>query len=210
MLAAVDVPLWFSGGEMAEEQGRPPVQGPQHVVVTDVRMPFWSMVVFMVKWAIASIPAFVILVALSAALWLGVAGLLMSVAAGRQAAPPVAPTGATDARPAARQQADYIEKVTVSRVTVRKTPIGPLVSGEIKNTGERSLTKVELTAYLLDEAGKAIFETSSDAVLVNQFLPDNAPLKAGYSKHFDIIVKDPPSDWAGKVDVKVTGVEAEP
>ena len=33
----------------------------QEVVVTDVKMPFWSMVVFMVKWAIASIPAFVIL-----------------------------------------------------------------------------------------------------------------------------------------------------
>lgn len=32
-----------------------------HVVVVDVKMPFLSMVVFMVKWAIASIPAFIIL-----------------------------------------------------------------------------------------------------------------------------------------------------
>jgi hypothetical protein len=31
------------------------------VVVTDIRMPFWSMVVFMVKWAIAAIPALIIL-----------------------------------------------------------------------------------------------------------------------------------------------------
>lgn len=31
------------------------------VVVTDVQMPFWSMVRFMVKWAIAAIPAMVIL-----------------------------------------------------------------------------------------------------------------------------------------------------
>lgn len=31
------------------------------VVVTDIRMPFLSMVVFMVKWVIASIPAFFIL-----------------------------------------------------------------------------------------------------------------------------------------------------
>jgi hypothetical protein len=31
------------------------------VVVTDIRMPFWSMVTFMVKWAIAAIPAFIIL-----------------------------------------------------------------------------------------------------------------------------------------------------
>lgn len=39
---------------------------PQEVVVTDVAMPFWSMVTFMVKWAIASIPAFLILLVLSA------------------------------------------------------------------------------------------------------------------------------------------------
>jgi hypothetical protein len=33
----------------------------QEVVVTDVRVPFLSMVVLMVKWAIAAIPAVVIL-----------------------------------------------------------------------------------------------------------------------------------------------------
>lgn len=36
-----------------------------NVVVIDVRMPFWSMVVFMVKWVIASIPAFIILLILA-------------------------------------------------------------------------------------------------------------------------------------------------
>lgn len=34
---------------------------PTRVVVSDVNMPFWSMVSFMVKWSIASIPAIVIL-----------------------------------------------------------------------------------------------------------------------------------------------------
>ncbi|MDD3765227.1 MAG: hypothetical protein PHP86_18180 [Nevskiales bacterium] len=33
----------------------------QQVVVVDIRMPFLSMVVFMVKWAIAAIPAIIIL-----------------------------------------------------------------------------------------------------------------------------------------------------
>lgn len=33
----------------------------QEVTVVDIKMPFWSMVVFMVKWVIASIPAFIIL-----------------------------------------------------------------------------------------------------------------------------------------------------
>ncbi|MEQ9569197.1 MAG: hypothetical protein RLN75_03315 [Longimicrobiales bacterium] len=36
------------------------------VVVTDIQMAFGSMVVFMVKWAIASIPALIILVVLGA------------------------------------------------------------------------------------------------------------------------------------------------
>ncbi|MHA2204102.1 MAG: hypothetical protein ACW991_10475 [Candidatus Hodarchaeales archaeon] len=31
------------------------------VVVTDIKMPFGSMVVFMVKWAVATIPAIIIL-----------------------------------------------------------------------------------------------------------------------------------------------------
>jgi len=36
------------------------------VVITDIRMPFGSMVVFMVKVAIAAIPAFIILTILGA------------------------------------------------------------------------------------------------------------------------------------------------
>ena len=31
------------------------------VNIVDIKMPFWSMVTFMVKWVIASIPAFIIL-----------------------------------------------------------------------------------------------------------------------------------------------------
>ncbi len=42
--------------------------GEQKVVVTDVRIPFVSMVILMVKWAIASIPAFIILAILGAIL----------------------------------------------------------------------------------------------------------------------------------------------
>ena len=48
------------------------------IVVVDVKMPFMSMVVFMVKWSIASIPAFLILLFLAAvilAMFGGVAGL---------------------------------------------------------------------------------------------------------------------------------------
>ena len=39
----------------------------REVVVVDVKIPFWSMVVLLVKWSIAAIPAFVILVLLATA-----------------------------------------------------------------------------------------------------------------------------------------------
>lgn len=34
----------------------------QEIIVTDIQMPFFSMVIFMIKWAIATIPAAIILV----------------------------------------------------------------------------------------------------------------------------------------------------
>ena len=37
----------------------------REVVVTDIKIPFWSMVVLMVKWAIAAIPAVIILMVLA-------------------------------------------------------------------------------------------------------------------------------------------------
>ena len=53
----------------------------QHIVVTDIRMSFWSMVVFMVKWAIAAIPAFIILAVLwGIVVWLvGITGSMMGM-----------------------------------------------------------------------------------------------------------------------------------
>lgn len=48
--------------------------GERRVVVTDIRMPFWSMVVFMVKWAIASIPALFILGVIWMLVWMLLGG----------------------------------------------------------------------------------------------------------------------------------------
>ena len=48
----------------------------QQVVITDIRMPFGSMVAFMVKWTLASIPAFIILFVVGAIFW----GVLMGLA----------------------------------------------------------------------------------------------------------------------------------
>jgi len=50
----------------------------REVVVMDIKMPFGSMVAFMVKWAIASIPAMIIL----GVLWWLVMIVLMGVSGG--------------------------------------------------------------------------------------------------------------------------------
>jgi len=48
----------------------------QQVVVTDIRMSFGSMVAFMVKWVLASIPAMIILAFLGALFWTFFAALV--------------------------------------------------------------------------------------------------------------------------------------
>ena len=37
----------------------------QAVVVVDIKIPFWSMVILLVKWVVAAIPAFIILFVLA-------------------------------------------------------------------------------------------------------------------------------------------------
>jgi hypothetical protein len=55
------------------------------VVVTDVQMRFGSMIVFMIKWAVASIPAFLILLAAGSIFWMVVAGMFLSAIFGTSA-----------------------------------------------------------------------------------------------------------------------------
>ncbi|MFI5103115.1 MAG: hypothetical protein ACHP9V_07075 [Terriglobales bacterium] len=68
-------------GELQAAQVRIPETRPTAVVVTDVHMPFGSMIAFMVKWAIASIPALLIVFVVGLIFWtialalLGVVGL---------------------------------------------------------------------------------------------------------------------------------------
>jgi hypothetical protein len=51
----------------------------QPVIVKDIHMPFGSMVRFMVKWAIASIPALFIVIAIGAIFWAVLAGFFIGL-----------------------------------------------------------------------------------------------------------------------------------
>ena len=56
--SGMDLP-WLSERQHRRRQSKH--KGTQTVEISDIDMPFGSMVVFMVMWAIASIPAFLIL-----------------------------------------------------------------------------------------------------------------------------------------------------
>jgi hypothetical protein len=47
----------------------------QEIVVTDIRIPFISMVVLLVKWSLAAIPAMIILISIAVAISLVLGGL---------------------------------------------------------------------------------------------------------------------------------------
>lgn len=73
--AVTKVTAWLAGLATLSCGGRKPKKeshvsnDSQNVRVTDIRMPFGSMVAFMVKWAIASIPALIILTVLGVLFW---------------------------------------------------------------------------------------------------------------------------------------------
>lgn len=48
----------------------------REVVVTDIKIPFWSMVVLMVKWVIAAVPAVLILMLIAACISLALSMLI--------------------------------------------------------------------------------------------------------------------------------------
>lgn len=61
---------------------QPPPQ-PARVTVVDIRMPFGSMVAFMVKWAIAAIPAIIILAIVGVVFSTVFAGILSALYSAR-------------------------------------------------------------------------------------------------------------------------------
>ncbi len=103
----------------------------------------------------------------------------------------------------------YFDKVVVRKIRIRKSILDETgVYGEIKNTGDQSLRKVEITIYCLDRSGKPIFEKAYHPVLVSKYsFTESTPLRPNYSRKFGVKLDDAPSDWAGKVRIEVSDLE---
>jgi hypothetical protein len=190
------------------------------VTVTDFDMPFLSMVRFMIKWAIAAVPAIFIIMLASALFWGILFGAVTTLGSAllRKDSVPAAPqiripdVQSITPRNAPNDEAakEYLGRVIVSGVKVARSVLGQTgVFGEIKNTGDRTLKGVEITIYCLGPDGKPIFEKTYHPVLVTEmsFGDEGKPLKPGYSRTFGVKMDDAPSSWTKKVDVKVTSIE---
>ena len=190
------------------------------VTVTDFDMPFLSMVRFMIKWAIAAIPAIFIIMLASALFWGILFGAVTTLGSAllRKDSVPAAPRirvpdiQAVTPGKAPNDEAakEYLGRVIVSGVKVARSVLDQAgVFGEIKNTGDRTLKGVEITIYCLGPDGKPIFEKAYHPVLVTEmsFGDEGKPLKPGYSRTFGVKMDDAPSSWTKKVDVKVTSIE---
>ena len=185
----------------------------REVTVTDIQMPFWSMVRFMVKWAIASIPALLILIVLTVASWTAVVGVVASIGSALQnrasyVLPQSKPSNTGDQPPSRSptEETAYLDRIQVKGVQVGKSVLDEEgVFGEVKNLGDRTVGRVEITIYCLDKDGKTVFEKTYPAVSDSAY-DTKGPLKAGYSRQFGVKLDDAPSDWAKKVTVKVSKV----
>lgn len=111
-------------------------------------------------------------------------------------------------------QAAYFPSVEISGFKASKGKTygdedAAFVEGEVKNRGDRTLSQVEVTFVFLDASGKPVHEETYHPVLVTQlgFGRDNTPLKPNYSRRFKAGFKNPPSEWAGKMEAKITTVE---
>jgi hypothetical protein len=186
----------------------------QSVTVTDIKMPFTSVFVFMLKCAIASIPVVIVLTLLIAACWtLGISALL-SIGSSLKA--PHVSSIPSKAAPVSEDSVTQAEKAYISQIVVKNTRVAQDYAGwggfgEIKNLGSHTLKEVEITIYCLGTDGKPVYEQTYHPVMTSSlaFHGEEAPLKPGYSRHFGVKLDGAPSDWARKVDVKVTSVTFE-
>ena len=55
---------------------QPPYGPPQHIVITDIHIPFWRLVGIFVKWALAAIPATIVLMIIFMVVAVVIGGLL--------------------------------------------------------------------------------------------------------------------------------------
>ncbi len=108
---------------------------------------------------------------------------------------------------------DYINKIEIfdfiaTRIDTYLSKDVPAVRFAIRNNGNRSLDKVEVTVYFYDANDNAIFEKKYLPVLASSYVSNDGPLKPNYIKrqkennYYTIDELGP--EWLGKADAIVS------
>lgn len=116
------------------------------------------------------------------------------------------------------EKQDYIDKISLYELSARyyntySDDKVPGVTFKLKNNGNRTLTKVEVTVYFKDENGTIIFEEDYNPVLVSEYsFGENKPLKPNYvwsmGKDKFYKAESVPSEWkTGNVSAKITDIK---
>ncbi|MFO7903158.1 MAG: FxLYD domain-containing protein, partial [Pirellulaceae bacterium] len=104
----------------------------------------------------------------------------------------------------------YAPKVILRNISVAKSTLDEQgVFGEIKNTGDRTLSEVQITVYCLDEDGRRVSEEVFHPVRKDTFsfsTRDYMPLRPNYTEVFGYALSET-SDWSGRVNVEITGLK---
>jgi hypothetical protein len=118
-----------------------------------------------------------------------------------------------------KEKQDYIENIQLYELKSKyhETYFDGKVPGvtfKLKNNGNRTLKRVEVTVYFKDSDGNIIFEEDYLPVLVSEYsFNDNKPLKPNYvwslgDKFYK--AEKVPSEWkVGSVSAKITDIEFE-
>jgi len=118
----------------------------------------------------------------------------------------------------ARERTDYIKLVHLYDLKARYyTSVlderVPGVEFKLRNTGQRTLSKVKVTVYFRDAGGNVIAEKDYHPVFLSEFsMGPSKPLKPGYVWQIErgkfYQAKDVPTEWQeGNVDARVTEVD---
>jgi DNA-directed RNA polymerase subunit RPC12/RpoP len=123
-----------------------------------------------------------------------------------------------DPKPEVREKTDYIKLVHLYGLKAKYyTPVlderVPGVEFKLRNTGQRTLSKVKVTVYFRDAGGNVIAEKDYHPVLLSEFsMGPSKPLKPGYVWQIErgkfYQAKDIPTEWEeGNVQARVTEVD---
>jgi len=117
-------------------------------------------------------------------------------------------SGSVDTATAEAERQAYLSNIELRDVRVGRSVLDePGVFGEVKNTGDRTLSKVTIVVYCLGGDGRPVYEKTFSPVLVTDSpFNDAEPLKPNYAEKFGYSLEDAPSDWSGRVTAKVTNV----